>query len=34
VDAPPRPVAESLGDVWFWTAIAVVLVFFLATRAV
>ena len=33
VDAAPRPVSETLGDVWFWTAIVLVLVFFLATRA-
>src|SRR5690606_36748502 len=32
VDAPPMPVGATLTNVWFWTAIALVLVFFLATR--
>ena len=34
VGAPPRPVGATLTNVWFWTAIALVLTFFLATRAV
>jgi hypothetical protein len=34
VGAPPQPVAATLTDIWFWTALALVLVFFLATRAV
>jgi len=34
VGAPPQPIAATLGNVWFWTGIALVLVFFLATRAV
>lgn len=33
VDAPPAPVIRTLTDIWFWTALALVLVFFLATRA-
>jgi hypothetical protein len=33
VGAAPQPVGETLTNLWFWTAIALVLVFFLATRA-
>jgi len=34
VGAPPRPIGATLADVSFWSGIALVLVFFLATRAV
>lgn len=34
VGAPPQPIAATATNVWFWTGIALVLVFFLATRAV
>jgi hypothetical protein len=34
VGAPPQPVSATLGNAWFWTGIALVLAFFLATRAV
>lgn len=34
VDAPPAPVGRTLADPWFWTALVLVLVFFLATRGV
>lgn len=34
VDAPPAPVTRTLTDPWFWTALALVLVFFLTTRAI
>jgi hypothetical protein len=34
VGAAPQPLSATLGNVWFWTAIALVLGFFLATRAV
>jgi hypothetical protein len=34
IGAPPQPIAATLTNVWFWTGIALVLVFFLATRAV
>lgn len=34
VEAPPQRIGETLVDPWFWTGIALVLVFFLATRAV
>ena len=34
VDAPPQPISATLGNTWFWTGIALVLFFFLATRAV
>jgi hypothetical protein len=34
VGAPPQPISATLTNVWFWTGIALVLVFFLATRAV
>lgn len=33
VGAPPAPVSATLTDGWFWLAIAVVLAFFVATRA-
>lgn len=34
VEAPPQRMAVTLADPWFWTGIALVLVFFLATRAI
>lgn len=34
VDASPAPIGRTLADPWFWTGIALVLVFFLATRAI
>jgi hypothetical protein len=34
VGAPPQPISATLTNIWFWTGIALVLVFFLATRAV
>lgn len=34
VDAPPAPVTRTLSDPWFWTALGLVLAFFLATRAI
>ncbi|MDP9836138.1 hypothetical protein J2T09_000880 [Neorhizobium huautlense] len=34
VGAPPQPISATLTDTWFWAGIALVLVFFLATRAV
>ncbi|PKR89119.1 DUF305 domain-containing protein [Pleomorphomonas diazotrophica] len=34
VGAPPQPIAATLGNIWFWTGIVLVLVFFLATRFV
>lgn len=34
VEAPPRRILHTLADPWFWTGIVLVLVFFLATRAV
>ncbi|GGH23014.1 hypothetical protein GCM10007036_28470 [Alsobacter metallidurans] len=34
VGAAPRPVSATLQDVWFWTAIVLVTVFFAATRAI
>ena len=34
VGAPPQPIAVTLTNAWFWTGIALVLVFFVATRAV
>lgn len=34
VEAPPRRIGATLADPWFWTGIALVLVFFLATRAI
>ena len=33
VGAPPQPIGATLTNVWFWTAIILVLVFFLATLA-
>ena len=34
VGAPPQPISTMLTNVWFWTGLALVMVFFLATRAV
>jgi hypothetical protein len=34
VGAPPQPLAVTLANPWFWTGIALVLVFFIATRLV
>jgi hypothetical protein len=34
VGAAPQPISATLANVWFWTGIALVLAFFLATRAV
>jgi hypothetical protein len=34
VGAPPRPIITTLIDAWFWIGIALVLLFFMATRAV
>ena len=34
VGAPPAPISRTLADPWFWAAIALVLVFFVATRAI
>jgi hypothetical protein len=34
VEAPPQQIMRTLTDRWFWIGIALVLVFFLATRAV
>ena len=34
VGAPPQPVSMTLGNVWFWTGIVLVLVFFVGTRLV
>ena len=34
VGAPPQPIVATLANAWFWTGIALVLVFFVATRAV
>jgi hypothetical protein len=34
VGAPPQPIGATLANVWFWTGIGLVLVFFLATRAI
>ena len=34
VGAPPQPVGATLANAWFWIGIALVLVFFIATRAV
>jgi len=34
VGAPPAPIGATLADPWLWTGIALVLVFFVATRAV
>lgn len=32
VAAPPQPITMTLANVWFWTGIVLVMVFFLATR--
>lgn len=34
VEAPPQQLGMTLANPWFWTGIALVLVFFLATRAI
>lgn len=34
VGAPPQPIGATLTNTWFWTGIALVMVFFLATRAI
>ena len=34
VEAPPQKLAATLANPWFWTGIGLVLVFFLATRAI
>jgi len=34
VSAPPQPIGATLTNVWFWSGIALVLVFFLTTRAI
>jgi hypothetical protein len=34
VGAPPQPISATLTNTWFWTGIALVLAFFLATRVV
>lgn len=34
VGAPPQPIGATLANVWFWTGLALVLAFFLATRVV
>ena len=34
VGAPPQPMMSTLNNVWFWTGLALVLVFFTATRLV
>ncbi|WP_244488199.1 DUF305 domain-containing protein [Aureimonas sp. Leaf454] len=34
VGAPPAPISRTLADPWFWAAIVLVLVFFVATRAI
>ncbi len=34
IDASPAPITATLTDSWFWLAIGLVLIFFLATRAV
>jgi hypothetical protein len=34
VGAAPRPIGETLLNTWFWLAIVLVMVFFLATRAI
>jgi hypothetical protein len=33
VGAPPQPIATTLANPWFWTGIALVLIFFVAARA-
>jgi hypothetical protein len=32
VGAPPEPVSETLGNIWFWIGISLVMAFFLLTR--
>ncbi len=34
VGAPPAPLGATLGNPWLWSGIVLVLVFFVATRAV
>jgi hypothetical protein len=34
VGAPPAPIVGTLTNIWFWTAIGLVLVFFIATRQI
>jgi len=34
VEAPPQQIGNTLANPWFWTGIALVLVFFLATRSI
>jgi hypothetical protein len=34
VGSPPQPISTVLGDPWFWTGIALVVVFFILTRLV
>ena len=34
VGAPPQPIGATLTNIWFWTGIGLVLIFFLATRAI
>ena len=34
VDAPPAPIGDTLTNVWFWLALVLVLVFFIATRLI
>lgn len=34
VGAPPQPIGATLSNTWFWTGIALVLMFFLAARAI
>ena len=34
VGASPQPLGQTLDNIWFWTAVALVLAFFLATRLV
>lgn len=34
VGAPPQPITATLTNVWFWTGIVLVMVFFLATRII
>jgi hypothetical protein len=34
VGAPPQPISATLTNVWFWSGIALALVFFVATRAI
>src|SRR5690606_11634738 len=34
IEASPRPIGYTLTDIWFWTGLALVLVFFIVTRLV